>query len=304
MFARRGVLREGPLRCGTGGGQRGSGAREHPRIVGARAFRTFCTPHLASHRRADYERLAERARFHLRSARAQRLQTSVGEIQTYVLEPKGRCAASVLLVHGWGGEAAFMVAFADYMCRRGVRSVLLDLPAHGQSAGRQTNLMDCARAVREAARAMGPVQFAVAHSIGGLAVLVAGEGRHPMPGPYPFEAYVLVAMPDRFADVTRHFGNEQGLSPGELKAFEQRLERLAQRKIADFTGSNLLAATDRPTLLLHSRDDQEVPFHDAERLKASAPSVELKAADGVGHCMLLYAPPVVRAAAAFLQRFQ
>ena len=234
----------------------------------------------------------------------QRLRTSVGEIQTYVLEPEGRCAASVLLVHGWAGEAAFMAAFADYMCRRKIRSVLLDLPAHGQSAGHRTNLMDCAQAVREAAQAMGPVQFAIAHSIGGLAVLLAGEGRHPMRGRHPFEAYVLLAMPDRFADVTRRFGDEQALSPGGLRAFERRLERLAQRRIADFTGSNLLAATDRPTLVLHSRDDQEVPFQDAERLKASAPSVELQAIDGFGHCMLLYAPPVVRAAAAFLQRFQ
>jgi pimeloyl-ACP methyl ester carboxylesterase len=197
-----------------------------------------------------------------------------------------------------------MAAFADYMCRRKIRSVLLDLPAHGQSAGRQTNLMDCAHAVREAAQAMGPVQFAIGHSIGGLAVLVAGEGRHPMRGPYPFEAYVLLAMPDRFADVTRRFGDEQALSPGGLRAFERRLERLAQRKIADFTGCNLIAATDRPTLVLHSRDDPEVPFQDAERLKTSAPSVELQAVDGFGHCMLLYAPPVVRAAAAFLQRVQ
>jgi pimeloyl-ACP methyl ester carboxylesterase len=275
-----------------------------PEIAGARAFRRFCTPRLASHRSADHERLAERARFHLRSAHAQPLATGVGEIQTYVLEPKGRCAASVLLVHGWAGEAAFMIAFADYMCRRRVRSVLLDLPAHGRSAGRQTNLMDCAHAVRDTARAMGPIQFAIAHSIGGLAALVAGEGRHPMPGPYSFEAYALLAMPDRFADVTRRYGDQQGLSPGALKAFERRLEQLAQRTIADFTGSNLLAATGRPTLLLHAHDDQEVPFEDAERLVASAPSVELKAFDGVGHRMLLYAPPVVRAAAAFLERFQ
>src|SRR5262245_61763300 len=122
-------------------------------VIGARAFRTFCTPRLASCRSAHHDQLAERARFHLRPARARRLLTRVGEIQTYVFEPRGRRAASVLLVHGWTGEAAFMAAFADYMCRHGVRSVLLDLPAHGQSAGRHTNLMDCARAVHEAASA-------------------------------------------------------------------------------------------------------------------------------------------------------
>jgi pimeloyl-ACP methyl ester carboxylesterase len=279
-----------------------AGGGLHPELAGARAFRRFCTPALSSCRSVDHDRLVERARFHLRSASAHRLATSVGTLQTYVFEPKGGCDTSVLLVHGWTGEAAFMSAFAEYLCRRGLRSVLLDLPAHGQSAGRQTTLMDCAHAVHEVAAAMSPIRFAIAHSIGGLAVLVAGEGRRPMPSPRLFEAYVLVAMPDRFGDVTRRFGDEQALSSAALRAFERRLEGLAERRIADFTGSNLLAATRRPTLLLHARDDQEVPFADAERLSAMT-SVELQGFDGLGHRMILYAPPVIRAAAAFLARF-
>jgi pimeloyl-ACP methyl ester carboxylesterase len=227
----------------------------------------------------------------------------VGEVQTYLFEAKEPRAASALLVHGWTGEAAFMCAFAEYLCRRGVRCVLLDLPAHGQSAGQQTNLMDCAQAVHEIAHALGPIRFAIGHSIGGLAVLVAGEGRHPLPRPIAFEAYVLIAVPDRFTDVTRRFGDDQGLSPAALGAFERRLERLAQRKIADFTGSNFLAAIDRPSLLLHARDDQEVPFADAERMAAAVPGAQVHALDGLGHRAILYAPPAVRAAAAFLARF-
>jgi pimeloyl-ACP methyl ester carboxylesterase len=273
-------------------------------IAGARAFRTFCTPHLSGYRSADHDRLVESARHHLRFAHVQRLATSVGQIQTYVFEPTIPSRASVLLVHGWTGEAAFMGVFADYMRRRGLRAVLLDLPAHGQSERRRTTLMDCAHAVREVAAAMGPVQFVIGHSVGGLAALVAGEGRPPMPGPYVFEAYVLIGVPDRFADVTRRYGQERGLTPAGLRAFERRLERVAERKIADFTGSYLLAATDRPTLLLHARNDQEVPFADAERLAASIPLAELHPFDDLGHRAILYAPPAVRAAATFLDRWR
>jgi len=273
-------------------------------MSGARAFRTFCTPHLSSYRSADHDRLVERARHHLRSARVQRLSTSVGHIQTYVFEPAIRSSASVLLVHGWTGEAAFMGVFADYMRRRGLRAVLLDLPAHGRSERRRATLMDCAHAVREVAAALGPVRFVIGHSVGGLAALVAGEGRPPMPGPYAFEAYVLIAVPDQFADVTRRYGEEVGLTPSALRAFERRLERIAERKIPDFTGSNLLAATGQPTLLLHARNDLEVPFADAERLAASVPIAELQPFDDFGHRAILYAPPAVRAAAAFLNRWR
>ena len=83
----------------------------------------------------------------------------------------------MLLVHGWTGEAAFMSAFAEQFRRRGLRAVLFDLPAHGRSAGARTTLISCAHAVREVAEALGPIQYVVAHSLGGLAALLAGGGR-------------------------------------------------------------------------------------------------------------------------------
>lgn len=268
--------------------------------AGALTFRQFCTPALSSRRAADHDRLVERARYHLRSARQRRLTTPVGEIQVYEVEPECPPQHSVLLVHGWTGEAAFLGAFADFLRRRGLRCVLMDLPAHGLSSGHETTLMDCARAVLAVAEATGPIRFALGHSVGAMAALVAGEGRRPMPRGYPFEAYVLVAMPDRFADVTRDFGDEICLTPAALRAFERRLERLAERRIADFTGTRLLAGTGRPALLLHARDDAEVPFAAAEAIARALPAAVLQAFDGLGHRAILYAPQVVRAAAAFL----
>jgi pimeloyl-ACP methyl ester carboxylesterase len=274
-----------------------------PVLAGRRAFRTFCTPSLSSHRAPDHERLAERARFHLREASRVRLATRAGEVAVYVLEPDGQAQASVLLTHGWTGEAAFMSAFGDYLRRRGFRSILPDLPAHGASPGLRTSLIDCAHAVGEVVEALGPVRFAVGHSIGALAVLAAGEGRAPMPRAVPFEAYVLVSMPDRFADVTRTYGAEQGLTRAGLRTFERRLERLAERKIAHFRGARLLAATGRPALLIHARDDAEVPFADALRIAGEVARAELRAFDGLGHRAILYAPPAVKAAAAFIARY-
>lgn len=54
------------------------------------------------------------------------------------------------------------------------------------------------------------------------------------------------------------------------------------------------------TLLLHSRDDDEVPFACGEAMAARVPGVRLEAFDGLGHRAILYAPPPVRAAAGFL----
>jgi hypothetical protein len=138
--------------------------------------------------------------------------------------------------------------------------------------------------------------------MGCLAALLAGEGGKPMPGAYPFERYVLISSPNRFSDVTREFGDELGLAPAALRAYEHHLERIAHRTIADFTGARLLAATGRPALLVHDRTDHEVSFRNAEEIVAACPRAELMAFDGLGHRKILYAPPVIRAAVAYLAR--
>lgn len=271
-----------------------------PQLAGDRAFQEFCTPRLSRYRSRDHDLLAQRARFHLRHAQPVRVPTSEGQLQAYVFEPDGVMRATVLFIHGWTGEASFMTAFAEQFRKRGFRAVLVDLPAHGKSAGDRTSLIACAHAVRQVAEALGPVHFVVAHSLGGLAALLAGGGGRPMPRAYPFFAFVLVALPNRFANVTSRFGEELNLSPAAQRVYERRLERIANRRIVDFTGANLLKATGRPGLLLHARDDADVAFADAQEIVAGCPSAQLQAFDDLGHRKILYAPPVIRAALTYL----
>ena len=133
-----------------------------------------------------------------------------------------------------------------------------------------------------------------------MAVLVAGEGHYPLPRSYPFKAYALVSMPNEFSEITRAFGSELGLGREAQRAFERQLEGLAGRSITDFTGARLLSQIGRPALILHSRDDDEVPFDCADRIAATVPNTRLEPFEGLGHRAILYAPPVVKAVASFL----
>lgn len=275
-----------------------------PWLAGFLAFRTFCTPSVSRQRSPDHDALVARARFHLRLARPITVPTRSGKVVAHVMEPEAKePRASILIVHGWTSEASFMMAIAEYLRRRGYRVVLPDLPAHGLSPGTRVSLIDCAHAVREVAEALGPFSFAVAHSMGGLAVLLAGGGGPPMPRAYPFRAYALVSIPNRFQDITRRFGREQGLSLAAQLDFERRLERIAERRIETFTGVDLLREAGRPALLLHSPDDEEVAFTDAEAIAAGYPNATLEVYEALGHRKILYAPPAVRAIGAFIERF-
>src|SRR5262245_9949106 len=264
------------------------------------AFQRFCTPVTSRYRSADHHALVERARFHLANASAIRVRMAAGNLQAYVFDADGPWnGAAVLLVHGWTSEASFMAAFADFFRKRGFRIVLFDFPAHGKSTPERASLIDCAHGVRQVAEALGPIEYVLAHSLGGMAALLAGGGGAPMPRAYPFRAFVLVAMPNHFSTVTRTFGEDEGLSPEAQRAYERRLETIAHRKIADFTGVNLLKKAARPALLLHSRDDLDIAFADAEEIAAASANAGPHPFDDPRHRKVPLPPPAVRPAGAF-----
>lgn len=269
-------------------------------IAGDMAFRIFCTPALSQYRAPNHLQLAARARFHLRHARWQRISTPVAVIQTYSFEPDRRDAiGTVLVVHGWTGEASFMTAIAEPIRRAGFRVVLLDLPAHGLSGATSTNLIDCARATAAIAQTLGPLDAIVAHSFGGMISLVAVEGRPPMPRAPDVSRIVLVASPNRLAQVTSDFSRHWGLTSAGQRAFEQRLERVGGRAIDCFTIVKLLRATGHAALVIHDRDDQDVSYESAEEI-AMYDRAELRPFSGFGHRNILFAPPVARAIVSYL----
>ncbi len=263
--------------------------------AGDRAFRIFCTPELSHHRTRDHHQLTERARFHLRNARWERVATPAGEVCAYVFEPDQDARGTVLLVHGWTSEAAFMTAFTEPLRRSGLRVVAFDFPAHGHSPGRRTNLAECARAMLAVAEHYGPIDGAVAHSFGGFVSLLVAEGGAPLPHAHPIKRFVLLSCPNRLSDVAGNFGRRLGLDKAAQRAYEHHLERVGHRPVATFASAELLAKVSAPTLVVHGSADGEVPFHNAEEIAQACPTARLMPFEGFGHRTILYAPPVMRA---------
>lgn len=291
-----------PLVCKRENLDLGILSRRAPALAGDLAFRRFSTPALSERRSPDHVQLVERARFHLRSAARACVDTVHGPVQCFIFEPAGaRAERNVLVSHGWTSESSFMAVFAEQLRRAGFRVVAFDQPAHGQTGGRRATLIDCTRVLIDVARALGPFHFAVAHSMGSIASLLAGAGGPPFGADgYPFERYVLISSPNRFSDVARAFGEGLGLNERAQRAYERHLERVAHRPLQSFRADRLLSKTGRPALVIHSRDDREVLFTCAEEIAAACPATKLVPFDGLGHRMILTVPPVIRAAVAYL----
>src|SRR5512134_2142077 len=80
----------------------------------------------------------------------------------------GESGPSVLLMHGWGGARAQMTGFVDPLLEAGYRVVAYDQPAHGESDGKMTNLLEIAPTMDFVAQREGPFHAIIAHSFGTL----------------------------------------------------------------------------------------------------------------------------------------
>ncbi|MDX2307017.1 MAG: alpha/beta fold hydrolase [Hyphomicrobium sp.] len=278
-------------------------AAQSPALAGDRLFREFCTPGLSERRAADHALLVERARPFIRRAVRHDVATRHGPIPVFTFSPDGKSAASapaVLVLHGWTAEAAFMAMFAERLVRGGYRAVLPEAPAHGHAKQRRASLIDWTRSILDIDGAMGPFEAVIAHSMGCLAALLAGAGGPPFDRPLPIGRYVLISPPNRIEAITQEFAEARRAGRQAEAHFERHLERIAHRPLRTLTGADLLRAIGKPALLIHARDDEEVPIGNSQEIASHCPNAEIRAFDGCGHRRILSQPAVARAAVHWL----
>lgn len=268
-----------------------------PGITGRWASWLFLTPLKPGALNGQEKELIRRAQKRLDRGEAFSVRHPGGTLQAYRFRgsegvPK---SGTVILVHGWMGRAASMAGFIKPLTSKGFDVVCFDLPAHGKSQGRQTNGVLCAVALQAVASEVGPVEAVVGHSFGGLVIGLAMEGRPPMRPALNVKRIALIASPNAFTELTRHFGWEIGLGSRAQTAFENALAKIGGRRLSEFDGNRIYGEIHRPIMVIHSQDDEYVSFEQAAAYQALGDHITMVPVDGLGHRQILYAPSTIRA---------
>jgi alpha/beta hydrolase family protein len=203
---------------------------------------------------------------------------------------------TALLVHGWEGRGSQLAAFVDPLVAAGMSVVAFDAPAHGDSPGTRLYLTDYADAIADVIAAVGPVHATIAHSFGAAALLVAGS-RNGVDVP----RNVMIAPNALVDDAVRRFANVVGLDDPERLALERGLAAASGMNLDSLRLDRLALAAGRTNSLLvvHDREDREVPVRHGDRLAAAWPGAELKLTDGLGHRRILRDRAVIEQIVAF-----
>jgi pimeloyl-ACP methyl ester carboxylesterase len=280
----------------------GSASTIAPRLSGRVAFADFCRPPRKPTDPTAEARLIDRMSPLFQRAESHRITHPNGTLaafvwRTTITPSKGR----VLLVHGWSARAYVMGLFVDPLLKAGFDCVAIDLPGHGQSDGRQLSMPIGAEAILAVDRAIGPITAAITHSFGGTVTALAAEGGPPLTARLPaLERVVFIASPNRLDAMTAAYAKRRHLPPKTHAALDAAVTARAKRPIGDIEIGRFLAASGLPALIIHDEQDEDVPFHRAETICATAPNAQLMRTKGLGHRRIVITSGVVRASVRFL----
>lgn len=270
-----------------------------PKLTGRLAFRLFCTP-IGRAKPKSHSPAFRRAQALFAQAETRRVSYGCGYIRTFVFDPAGTARGTVLVLHGWTGEAMVMTGFIEGLLERGFRVIAPDLPAHGGSSGRQLTFPLAMQALNALLRAEPPLAGIIAHSFGGSIGMAAMAGAIAAFPPVSVRRFVSVSAPSTMQVYGKQFSAMLGLTRRGHQSFEDQVQRIAGRPMASFSGREFLAQSRVPSLIIHAPDDKEIPFSDAEDLASAGAQVKLMAANGHGHRRILLATEIQAAAADFI----
>jgi len=200
----------------------------------------------------------------------------------------------VLLVHGWNGRSTQLGGFISPLVARGYRVVAFDALGHGDSDGTQSSLPEFANCIRQVVDELGGVYAIVAHSLGGAATTYA------LAYGLDAERAVFISPPADPREFLKVFAAALGINDDVRERVRQRLERRLGVPMEEMRAQAIAPRMEIPLLVVHDRDDKEVPYSVGRCIASQWPSADLIITEGLGHQRILGDPNVRDAAVRFV----
>ncbi len=204
---------------------------------------------------------------------------------------------TILFVHGWGGRGTQASAFIDGFLAAGFSVMALDLPAHGDSEGKQANPYSHAKALSLLISQMDNLHSIVTHSFGGMILSYCYKQQA-----IPLKKIVLICPPSTLQTPLNHFANFLQLSKKLQDSLKIRiLKELGSETIKQMSVCHNVEQIIQPMLIVHDTTDQVVPICDGQEVANHAPSATIKITEGLGHHRILHDSETVKSIQAFIQ---
>jgi len=202
---------------------------------------------------------------------------------------------TVMLVHGWSGRGAQFGELVEALVAAGYRVVAFDAPAHGRSDGRDTTLPEISEAILRLVSEFSPVHAVIAHSFGVPCVLFALQQQ-------AFARRVVAfSAPATLEGLVAKFSGTLALSRRTVQVLRDILvRRFGEDMWTRFSAQHMARSVELPALIIHDRDDRDVPWREGEAVARAWPHARFLRTEGLGHSRILRDPQVIDRVVGFL----
>lgn len=200
--------------------------------------------------------------------------------------PAADAAPTIILLHGWGGNAELMLPLAMPLHAAGLNVLLLDARNHGRSESAGFSSMP--RFAEDVGAAIGWVRMQTAapeaiallgHSVGAGAVLLEASRRRDVAAVISIAAF---AHPEwMMRRQLERLGMPAPITAGVLRY----VEWVIRHRYEEIAPMNTACRVGCPVLLVHGRADRTVPVTDALTIRnnCGSRSLELLLIEDAGH---------------------
>ena len=261
-----------------------------PNLAGRLALRLFMTPPKFGTPRREKKLREESTHYFLNIRNRQISVRSWGEGPT------------VLLSHGWAGRSSQFHAFIDPLLSAGYRVIGFEAPAHGDSEGKHTNMLDVADILAKVAEKEGPIEAIIGHSFGTGTTLLAIDRYH-----VKTSKVVLISAYSEVAYIIKLFAELFELRQSTVDAMKQiSLKRFASSYNAkwnwdDISPLKTIKSYKGELLFIHDDQDHEVSLSEAIPLHQSVPTAKTLITSGFGHRKILMNKEVIETTLEFIK---
>jgi pimeloyl-ACP methyl ester carboxylesterase len=201
----------------------------------------------------------------------------------------------ILLVHGWSGRGTQLVKIADELITQGFYIVSFDAPAHGKSKGNSTIMTEFIACVLEIEKQFGPFEYAIGHSLGGMATLNAIREKLNV------KKAVIIGSGDIIQDIINDFIKNLRLKPEIGIKLRGHFEKKFSTEMDYYSASRVAKDVIIPILIIHDEYDEEVNIKAAHHIHQSLENSKLFLTKGLGHRKILGNDKVVQKIKNFLK---
>jgi len=187
---------------------------------------------------------------------------------------------AVLLMHGWGGARAQMTGFVNPLLAAGYRVVAYDQPAHGESDGKMTNILEISPTMDLIYEKEGGFDAIIAHSFGTLITSYALVNRN-FPPP---SRLVFFGAFNRLLDSLPRFQVLAKLPDEIINGLLNMIYDNFGRDVLDrIVNAEMVTKIDIPALMFHDAADNVTPVDDSHAIANAWSHARLIETSGLGH---------------------